>query len=45
VDVGAGTNLYPALLMLPWVRHMVLTEYAPTNIAWLSENLTDAPGE
>jgi hypothetical protein len=45
VDVGAGTNLYPALLMLPWVRRMVLTEYAPTNIAWLSENLIDAPGE
>jgi hypothetical protein len=45
VDVGAGTNLYPALLMLPWTERIVFTEYAPANIAWLRENLTDAPGE
>jgi hypothetical protein len=45
VDVGAGTNLYPALLMLPWTEHIVLTEYAQANIDWLSENLVDAPGE
>lgn len=41
VDVGAGTNLYPALLMLPWIEHIVLTEYAPTNVDWLAENLAD----
>lgn len=45
VDVGAGPNLYPALLMLPWARHIVFTEYAQTNIDWLTRNLTDAPGE
>jgi hypothetical protein len=45
VDVGAGANLYPALLMLPWAEHIVFTEYAPPNIHWLSENLADAPGE
>ena len=45
VDVGAGTNLYPALLMLPWAEHIVFTEYASPNIAWLSQNLADAPGE
>jgi hypothetical protein len=45
VDVGAGTNLYPALLMLPWVRSIVLTEYAPANIDWLAESLADGPGE
>ena len=28
VDVGAGTNLYPSLLMLPWAEHIVFTEYA-----------------
>ena len=27
VDVGAGTNLYPGLLMLPWVERIVFTEY------------------
>jgi hypothetical protein len=45
VDVGAGSNLYPALLMLPWAEHMVFTEYASSNIHWLAENLTDTPGE
>jgi hypothetical protein len=47
VDVGAGANLYPSLLMLPWAEHIVLTEHAPasSNISWLKENLSDAPGE
>ena len=45
VDVGAGANLYPSLLMLPWAEHIVFTEYASPNIHWLAENLTDAPGE
>jgi hypothetical protein len=45
VDVGAGTNLYPSLLMLPWAEHIVFTEHASPNVDWLSENLADAPGE
>ncbi len=46
MDVGAGANLYPALLMLPWAEHIVFTEYAASsNFHWLSENLADAPGE
>lgn len=45
VDVGAGANLYPALLMLPWAEHIVCTEYASPNIHWLRENLAEAPGE
>jgi hypothetical protein len=45
VDVGAGANLYPALLMLPWAEHIVFTEYASPNINWLSQNLADTPGE
>jgi hypothetical protein len=45
VDVGAGTNLYPALLMLPWAERIVFTEYARANIDWLNQNLADAPGE
>jgi hypothetical protein len=45
VDVGAGSNLYPALLMLPWAEHIVFTEYASPNIHWLRGNLADAAGE
>lgn len=45
VDVGAGPNLYPSLLMLPWAEHIVFTEYAPSNIRWLTKNLTQASGE
>jgi hypothetical protein len=45
VDVGAGTNLYPGLLMLPWVERITFTEFAADNIRWLSENLSDATGE
>jgi hypothetical protein len=45
LDVGAGTNLYPALLMLPWAEHIVFTEYASPNIHWLRENLTLAADE
>jgi hypothetical protein len=45
VDVGAGTNLYPSLLMIPWAERIVFTEHAPANIDWLRQNLADAPGE
>jgi hypothetical protein len=45
VDVGAGANLYPGLLMLPWAEQIVFTEYASPNIHWLRQNLADAPGE
>jgi hypothetical protein len=45
VDVGAGSNLYPALLMLPWTEHITFTDFAGTNINWLGENLADAPAE
>jgi NNMT/PNMT/TEMT family len=45
VDIGSGTNLYPALLLMPWARRIVLTDYAETNIDWLVSNLPDAPGE
>lgn len=45
VDVGAGTNLYPGLLMLPWVERIVFTEYAADNIRWLNENLSEGNGK
>ncbi|ADP80130.1 SCO2525 family SAM-dependent methyltransferase [Pseudofrankia inefficax] len=34
-DLGAGPNLYPALAMLPWVDHLELVEYSPSNCEWL----------
>jgi NNMT/PNMT/TEMT family protein len=45
VDVGAGANLYPSLLMIPWAERIVLTEYAPDNIDWLRRNLADGPDD
>lgn len=45
VDVGAGPNLYPALMMLPWTEHITFTEHAPLNIDWLKANLIDGPDE
>jgi NNMT/PNMT/TEMT family len=45
VDVGAGANLYPGLLMLPWVERIVFTEYAESNIDWLRKHLAETSGE
>ena len=45
IDVGSGTNLYPALLMLPWTEQILLTDHSETNITWLRDQLADlAPG-
>ena len=41
IDVGSGTNLYPALLMLPWTAQILLTDYSESNISWLREQLSD----
>lgn len=35
VDVGSGTNLYPALLMLPWADRIDLTDFSARNVEWL----------
>jgi hypothetical protein len=35
VDVGTGTNLYPALAMLPFCRSVSMLEYSEANIGWL----------
>ncbi|GAA2743216.1 SCO2525 family SAM-dependent methyltransferase [Kitasatospora cinereorecta] len=35
IDVGAGTNLYPSLAMLPWCREITLFERSERNVAWL----------
>jgi NNMT/PNMT/TEMT family len=41
IDVGTGSNLYPALLMLPWTNHITLTDYSTSNIDWLRRHVTD----
>ncbi len=39
IDVGAGTNLYPALTMLPFCDEITLYEYAASNVAWLRREI------
>lgn len=41
IDVGSGTNLYPALLMLPWAEHILLTDYSESNVRWLRSEVMD----
>ncbi|MFE9424561.1 SCO2525 family SAM-dependent methyltransferase [Kitasatospora sp. NPDC006697] len=35
LDVGAGTNLYPSLAMLPWCERITLFERSSANVGWL----------
>ena len=37
IDVGAGSNLYPALSMLPWANRILLTDVSSSNCAWLAD--------
>lgn len=39
VDVGAGSNLYPALAMLPFCHRIDLCEFAASNVAWLRREI------
>lgn len=41
IDVGSGTNLYPALLMLPWAEQILLTDFSASNVCWLRQQLAD----
>jgi hypothetical protein len=41
IDLGAGTNLYPALLMLPWTEQILLAEFSKSNVLWLHDQLAD----
>jgi hypothetical protein len=41
IDVGSGTNLYPALLMLPWTERILLADYSESNVGWLQDQLAD----
>jgi hypothetical protein len=39
IDVGAGANLYPALMMLPFVAELTLCEPAFSNRQWLEAEI------
>ena len=41
IDVGAGSNLYPALLMLPWTEQILLADFSKSNVSWLHDQLAD----
>jgi hypothetical protein len=41
IDVGSGTNIYPALLMLPWANQVLLTDYSESNVRWLRGQVMD----
>ena len=43
LDVGSGSNLYPALLMLPFTERIMLTDVSGNNVQWLRQNVAD-PG-
>ena len=44
IDVGSGTNLYPALLMLPWTDRILLADFSERNVEWLRRQLADDSG-
>lgn len=41
VDVGTGSNLYPALAMLPFAERVDLREVSTTSVGWLQGQLAD----
>jgi hypothetical protein len=41
IDVGSGTNLYPALLMLPWTEQILLSDYSASNVRWLRDQVAN----
>lgn len=44
LDVGAGTNLYPALSVLPFVSEVDFVDISVPNLAWLVEELRGGIG-
>jgi NNMT/PNMT/TEMT family len=44
IDVGSGTNLYPALLMLPWAERILLADYSENNVGWLHAEIGEDRG-
>jgi len=44
IDVGSGTNLYPAMTMLPFASRVTLFERSPANRQWLIDALNEPQG-
>lgn len=44
IDVGAGANLYPAFLMLPWCDRITLLDRSKTNRAYLRGQIDEHDG-
>jgi len=44
IDVGSGTNLYPALTMLPFASRVTLFERSPSNRQWLIDAVNEPQG-
>jgi NNMT/PNMT/TEMT family len=42
IDIGAGPNLYPALLMLPWAEQILLADISKSNVSWLHDQLGES---
>ncbi|MDQ1295640.1 MAG: hypothetical protein QG608_3525 [Actinomycetota bacterium] len=40
VDVGSGTNMYPALAMLPWCEKIELIDHSVRNVEWLQSEVS-----
>lgn len=45
IDVGTGSNLYPALALAPHCEWITLSEYSTANVTWLHETLEHIPDE
>jgi hypothetical protein len=39
IDVGSGTNLYPALAMMPLAESVTLAEHSAANVNWLMREI------
>lgn len=39
IDIGSGTNIYPALTMLPLCSKITLCEYSASNVSWLQREV------
>jgi len=44
IDVGSGSNLYPALAMLPFCEDLILSERGTANRRWLNDQITRPDG-
>jgi len=44
LDIGSGSNLYPALTMLPFCHRITLRDFAPKNVRWMRNEVRQPHG-